>query len=147
LFEQFLSKIESISKLYAEKSSQFVEDGRLVHTVVLEAHAEAAQLFTDGVTQELSVSLDLDEDQNRNTQLVRELMNAFEGLPTPFKFEATAAKIASTMGTLDVNKVRGAMQRMRDVGIFETHPKRPGEWRAGRLYKAALRMKFGRGTE
>lgn len=147
LFEQFVSKIESISQLYAERGEPFVEEGRLVHTVVLEAHAEAAQAFADGVTQELSVSLDLDDDQNRNTQLVRELMNAFEGLATPFKFESTAAKIASTMETaLDVNKVRGAMQRMRDVGIFENHPKRSGEWRAGRLYKAALRMKFGRGA-
>lgn len=147
LFEQFLSKIESISQNYVERGETFIEHGRLVHTVVLEAHAEAAQSFTDGVTQELSVSLDLDDDQNRNTQLVRELMNAFEGLPTPFKFEPTAAIIASNMGTvLDVNKVRGAMQRMRDVGIFENHPKRSGEWRAGRLYKAALRMKFGRGA-
>lgn len=148
LFEQFVSKIESISQSYAERGEPFIEGERLVHTVVLEAHAEAAQTFTDGVTQELSVSLDLDDDQNHNTQLVRELMNAFEGLPTPFKFESTVAKIASTMGTaLDVNKVRGAMQRMRDVGIFENHPKRSGEWRAGRLYKAALRMKFGRGAE
>lgn len=147
LFEQFVSKIESISKKHADRGEPFIEDHRLVHTVVLEAHAEAAHSFTDGVTQELSVSLALDDDSHRNTQLVKELMSAFEGLPTPFRFESTAERVASIVSALDVSKVRGAMQRMRDVGIFENHPKRFGEWRAGRLYKAALRMKFGRGND
>lgn len=147
LFEEFVSKIELISQKRIERSEPFIEDNRLVHTVVLEAHTEAAQSFTDGVTQELSVSLDLDQDSHRNMLLVRELMSAFEGLPTPFKFESTAEKVASIVKNIDVSKVRGAMQRMRDVGIFENHPKRFGEWRAGRLYKAALRMKFGRGSE
>jgi MinD-like ATPase involved in chromosome partitioning or flagellar assembly len=145
LFEQFVSEIENISRVCADKGEPFIEEERLVHTVVLSAHAKAAQSFTEGVTQELSVSLELDEEQGRNMQLVKALVNAFEGLSTPFKFEATVLKASASLGGLDVNKVRAAMQRMRDVGIFETHPKRAGEWRAGRLYKAALRMKFGKG--
>lgn len=41
--------------------------------------------------------------------------------------------------------VRDAMERMKTLGVFE---ERPGyevvEWRAGRLFKAALRMKLRR---
>lgn len=144
LFEQFVSELENIALDCADKGEPFIEDERLVHTIVLKAHATAAQSFTEGVTQELGASLELDEDQHRNMQLVKALVNAFEGLGTPFKFEAIVERAAATMG-VDVSKVRTAMQRMRDVGIFETHPKRSGEWRAGRLYKAALRMKFGKG--
>jgi MinD-like ATPase involved in chromosome partitioning or flagellar assembly len=145
LFEQFVSEVENISRNCADKGEPFIEDERLVHTIVLSAHAKAAQSFTEGVTQELSVSLELDDEQSRNMQLVKALVNSFEGLSTPFKFEPTVFKASTSLGGLDVNKIRAAMQRMRDVGIFETHPKRPGEWRAGRLYKAALRMKFGKG--
>lgn len=144
LFEQFIHEIAEISKARESKKQEFIEDGRLMHGVVLEAHANATQTFIDGVRQELHGSLELDDDADKNAKLVKEMVAAFEGLPTPFKFEDTVEQVSISMGGVDRNKVRAALQRMRDVGIFEGHPSRPGEWRAGRLYKSALRMKYQR---
>jgi hypothetical protein len=45
--------------------------------------------------------------------------------------------------------VRNALEKMKDVGMFESRPDYPGEWRAGRLFKSSLRVKYvrGRGTQ
>lgn len=144
LFEEFVHNIAQISQARENRNQAFLEGGRLMHGVVLEAHAEATQAFIDGVTQELHGSLDLDEDARKNAGLVKQMVDSFEGLTTPFKFEEIAQQVSTSMGGIDQNKVRAALQRMRDVGIFEGHPSRPGEWRAGRLYKSALRMKYQR---
>lgn len=144
LFEEFVHNIAQISQARESKKQEFLENGRLMHGVVLEAHAEATQTFIDGVTQELHGSLELDEDARKNAGLVKQMVASFEGLTTPFKFEEIAQRVSISMGGIDQNKVRAALQRMRDVGIFEGHPSRPGEWRAGRLYKSALRMKYQR---
>ncbi|XFB06414.1 MinD/ParA family protein [Azotobacter salinestris] len=144
LFEEFVHNIALISQAREDKKQDFLENGRLMHGVVLEAHAEATQTFIDGVTQELHGSLELDEDARRNAELVKQMIDSFEGLTTPFKFEETAQIVSGSIGGIDQNKVRAALQRMRDVGIFEAHPNRPGQWRAGRLYKSALRMKYQR---
>lgn len=144
LFEEFVHNIAKISQERENKGQDFLENGRLMHEVVLEAHADATQTFIDGVTQELHGSLELDEDPRKNVELVEQMVASFEGLPTPFNFDEIAKRVSISMGGIDQNKVRTALQRMRAVGIFEGHPNRPGEWRAGRLYKSALRMKYQR---
>jgi hypothetical protein len=39
--------------------------------------------------------------------------------------------------------IDGTLEAMKEIGIFEQHPTRGDQWRVGRLFKAALKMKYG----
>ena len=40
----------------------------------------------------------------------------------------------------------GVVNVMKQLGIFEEYPKRPNQWRPGRLFKTALGMRFASGA-
>lgn len=144
LFEAFLDQIAEVGFKRAERRQPTIDNGRVSHAVVLEAHAAASTAFIAEVTQELYGLLELDENALENRQLVDGLIAALEGRPTPFVLESLIEELRTAMGMLEPRKIRDALQRMREIGIFESRPGYAGQWRAGRLYKSALKMKYVR---
>ncbi len=144
LFENFLYQITVVAAARAEKGLSSIDQGRISHAVVLEAHAAASTAFISEVTSELYALLQLDADDQKNKSLVESLVAAFEGQTTPFPVNSMVKSIQESIAGLDSSRIRDALQRMREVGIFEGRPDYPGDWRAGRLYKSALRMKYVR---
>lgn len=141
LFEQFLSEI---AKVGAENSELALENERISHALVLDAHSTATIQFVNEVKTELYVLLDLASDTGDNRQMVDTLVEAFEGFQTPFQLEKALDALHEKISGSEKSKLRAALLQMTDVGIFERHPKNPGELRVGRLYKSALRMKYVR---
>jgi hypothetical protein len=144
LFETFLVEIASISRELEDKGEPTLENGRVIHTIVLDAHAKASSHFVNEVKQELYVLLDLSLDDAENRRLVDALIAALEGKATPFIQEALIRDLELLSIGIDSVKLRSVLQLMTEVGIFEKHPKFVGQLRAGRLYKSALRMKYVR---
>nr|WP_315199849.1 AAA family ATPase [uncultured Aquabacterium sp.] len=144
LFENFLHQITVVAQARAEKKLPSIDQGRVMHGVVLEAHAAASAAFINEVTSELYALLQLDTDDQKNKSSVESLVAALEGQTTPFPVATMVKSIQDSMPGIESSKIRDALQRMREVGIFEGRPDYPGEWRAGRLYKSALRMKYVR---
>lgn len=144
LFEAFLDQIAEVGAKRGERGLPAIDNGRVSHAVVLEAHAAASTAFITEVTQELYGLLELDDRELENRRLVDGLIAALEGRPTPFVLEALVEKLLAAIGKVEPRKIRDALQRMREIGIFESRPGYGGEWRAGRLYKSALKMKYVR---
>ena len=141
LFEQFLTEI---AKVGTENPESALENERISHVVVLDAHSTATIQFVNEVKTELYVLLDLATDTGDNRQMVDTLVDAFDGFQTPFQLEKVLDTLNEKITGSEKAKLRTALQQMTEVGIFERHPKNPGELRAGRLYKSALRMKYVR---
>lgn len=144
LFENFLVEIAAISRELEDKGQQTLENGRVLHTIVLDSHAKASANFVNEVKQELYVLLDLSSDDAENRRLVDALIAALEGKATPFNQDALIQDFEAANIGIESTKLRKVLQLMTDVGIFEKHPKFVGQLRAGRLYKSALRMKYVR---
>ncbi len=141
LFEAFLTEIAKMGEGNPESA---LENFRISHGVVLDAHAAASIQFVNEVKTELYVLLDLASDTTENRQMVDTLVEAFDGLQTPFQLEKIVEILFDKISGSEKARLRAALLQMTDVGIFERHPKNPGELRAGRLYKSALRMKYVR---
>lgn len=144
LFESFLECIATPTKLRNAYPGRQIEDGKVAQSLVFEAHASASQSFIEEIKQELFVLLDMSDDDARNKNLVDRFIGAFDGLRTPFPIDALVSELSDRISGVDEPRIREAMNRMRDLGIFEERTGYPGEWRAGRLYKSALRMKYFR---
>lgn len=121
-----------------------LEEGRVHQTLVLAAHEEASRRFLDEVKQELSVLLYLAKRPADNEQRVSQLLAAFDGLTTPFQLEECLKKLQARLTKIEAANLREALHRMKEVGMFEDRPGYSGWWRAGRLFKSALRMKYVR---
>lgn len=143
LFDAFLVEISTLAQSMSARGESPLENGRVLHTIVLDAHAKASVQFVNEVKQELYVLLNLSNDDDENRQTVDSLIQAFEGSTTPFSQDALIDSLLLRINS-DAPKLRIALKQMTDIGIFERHPKNPGELRAGRLYKSALRMKYVR---
>jgi hypothetical protein len=105
---------------------------------------EALMIGSGGSRCHLYVLLEFANDQPANEDQVNRLMECFEGLQTPFSLDSHVQALSERMGRAAPEAVRRALLRMKDLGIFEERPGYPGQWRAGRLYKSALRMKYVR---
>jgi hypothetical protein len=147
LFEAFLVEVATMAIKLGEKGEPAIENGRVLHTIVLDAHSKASIQFVNEVKQELYVLLELSNDDNENRQMVDALIAAFEGRPTPFLQDALIESFVDKIKGTDAPRLRNALTKMTEIGIFERHPKNAGELRAGRLYKSALRMKYIRGAK
>jgi MinD-like ATPase involved in chromosome partitioning or flagellar assembly len=143
LFDAFLVEISSQAQSMTARGEPTLENGRVLHTIVLDAHAKASVQFVHEVKQELYVLLNLSNEDVENRQYVDTLIEAFEGRPTPFQQDILIDSLATRL-PVSAPLLRNALKQMTDIGIFERHPKNPGELRAGRLYKSALRMKYVR---
>lgn len=144
LFEAFLDQIADVAIRRAEKGLPAIDNGRVSHAVVLEAHVSASTAFIAEVTQELYGLLELDDIEPENRRLVDALVAALEGRPTPFAVDTLVEELRAAIDVVEARKIRDALQRMREIGIFESRPGYAGQWRAGRLYKSALKMKYVR---
>ena len=45
---------------------------------------------------------------------------------------------------LPLSEIEATFDAMKEIGMFEQHPKLPDQWRVGRLFKSALKMKYSR---
>lgn len=117
---------------------QFEENGRLSSAVVQYAFDEAAKQFLSAVRLELESVVRLDSDQ------LHQLLDAFAGAATPFDRETCTALLASKTD-IPMDQIRIALNTFKNIGIFEDRPGFEGkEWRAGRIFRSALRMKLRR---
>ncbi len=115
-----------------------LEKGRLTTAVVQYAHDQASKQFLEQVRQELKYLLTLQPDQ------IGKLLGEFSGKQTPFDV-SEMIKALTVRLQIPEEQVRTAMENMKNLGIFEQRPGyEDAEWRAGRLFKAALKMKLRR---
>jgi hypothetical protein len=140
----FLDHVER--QCVADSAKALDSNGKVSHTIIVDSFAEATDEFIREIKQELYFALDLNNDSDVNRRLVDELISALSGLQTPFSFEDCVEKLAMRLGDQVSNDrgLRNALRQMRDMGIFEAHPVDPTKWRAGRLFKEALKMKYVR---
>jgi Mrp family chromosome partitioning ATPase len=141
------SFLDHVEKMCASDPSNALDfEGRVSHSIIVEAFTKATDEFIDEIKQELYFALDLNPDNHRNTLLVDDLIASLGGLQTPFSLDQCIEKLQVKLGLSAVNDraLRDALRQMKDMGIFETHPLDPSKWRAGRLFKEALRMKYVR---
>ncbi|WPC05957.1 AAA family ATPase [Pseudomonas benzenivorans] len=143
LYIKFLNNICTSAR---ERSAEALDSDRKVsQSLLFEAHEVAAKEFMGEVTQELSYSLNLSGNQTDNTERVTNLVAALEELSTPFSFESICKTIYERLNkSVNIENIKTSMRKMKDMGIFEERLGFPGQWRAGGLYKYALRMKYVR---
>jgi hypothetical protein len=61
---------------------------------------------------------------------------------TPFARKTLANALRNSL-KLKMSDIDATLEAMKEIGIFEQHPSRVDQWRVGRLFKAALKMKYG----
>lgn len=144
VFDDFLSEIPGELTDENGVSLPLLENGRISQQRIFRAHENATNNYLSGLKQELAYLVNLAPDLGENQTQLEKLLNAFDGLRTPFKLDVRVAEISKVTGIAS-EAVRSALEKMKDVGMFEFRPDYPGEWRAGRLFKSSLRMSYGRG--
>lgn len=122
---------------------QLDRDGKINQGLIFFAHEAAAADYLEQLRSELNYLISFSTDPNENADKVRNLLAAFDGLKTPFTVDEHIQTLALRTN-IDPNDIRKAMQSMRNMGLFEERPGYPEEWRVGRLFKSALRMKYVR---
>jgi hypothetical protein len=141
VFGSFLTKLADIGR--DESDRAFDMDGKISHLAVLEAFSYAAKDFINEVKQELNFALSFKSDFDQNRILVGALVAAFAGLTTPFVLDKCVQSLIDRLPqALAPSELREALRRMKDMGIFEDHPSDSSKWRAGRLFKEGLGMKY-----
>ena len=112
--------------------------------MIFAAHEQAAKDYLEQVEAELVYLLQLAPDYAANAQRVKELLQAFAGLSTPFIVDSCLQQLGSKLQGISEPQIRAALLQMREVGIFEERPGFANQWRVGRLFKASLGMKYVR---
>lgn len=120
--------------------------GKISQGLIFFAHEAAAVDYIQQLRSELNYLINFSDDPNENSEKVNDLLAAFDGLKTPFIVDEHVLTLAMRTNISD-SYIRSAMQRMKSLGLFEDRPGYPDEWRVGRLFKSALRMKYVRGTQ
>jgi hypothetical protein len=116
----------------------FSADGRLTSAVVQYAYDEAAKQFLSEVRQELQFVLEIANNQ------IDPFLEAFAGQATPFRVDEMVQTISNRV-PLQADVVRDALDKLKSMGIFELRPGYENlEWRAGRIFRSALKMKLRR---
>lgn len=121
-----------------------IENGRIHQQRIFRAHEKAAANYLEGLKQELAYLIDLSSDLGENQTKIDTILNSFEGRKTPFQISVRVRELSEAT-SIGADDIRSALEKMKDVGMFEIRPDYPGEWRAGRLFKSSLRMKYVRG--
>jgi hypothetical protein len=115
-----------------------LSNGRVEEVAIMRAHEAASDHFLLQVKTELGNLTPLPSND------LDRLLARLKGQTTPFDHRALREKLRNSLkfkkGAIDTT-----FQAMLELGIFEEHPRHDGTWRAGRLFKAALKMKYGRG--
>ena len=145
IFDKFLEVIANPRATDAASFSgaRVERDGKISQGLIFFAHDVATSDYLEQLRSELNYLISFDEDPNRNADKIRSLLAAFDGLKTPFRIDEHVRKLADRTDIAQ-NDIRTAMQRMWSMGLFEDRPGYAEEWRVGRLFKSALRMKYVR---
>jgi len=145
IFDKFLEVIANPKTTDSATftGAQLDRDGRISQGLIFFAHEAAAADYLEQLRSELNYLISFSPDPNENAERVRTLLAAFDGLKTPFALDEHIPTLALRTD-IDPNNIRKAMQSMRNMGLFEERPGYPEEWRVGRLFKSALRMKYVR---
>lgn len=114
-------------------------DNRIDGRAIVAAHEAASQEFLDEVSQELSNAAGLDGPT------LKRIFDQLDGKKTPFDVVDLVSSVSES-AEVDSKRIRELFNVMRQLGIFEEYPKRPNQWRPGRLFKTALRMRFASGS-
>jgi hypothetical protein len=145
IYDRFLQLIADPSELGRQFGRAVrLEDDRVSQALIFAAHERASKDYLQQVEAELAYLLQLSPDYSENGRKVKELLQAFAGLQTPFGVDSCVQQLGSKLVGLSESVIRAALVQMRDVGIFEERPGYAGEWRVGRLFKASLGMKYVR---
>jgi Mrp family chromosome partitioning ATPase len=145
IYDRFLHLIDNPTGLDRQFASvQKLEEGRVSQALIFAAHEQAAKDYLEQVEAELVYLLQLAPDYATNAQRVKELLQAFAGLSTPFVVDSCLQQLGSKLQGVSEPQIRAALLQMREVGIFEERPGFANQWRVGRLFKASLGMKYVR---
>lgn len=146
IYDTFLRSIANPSIIGGKAARiQQIEDGRVAQPLIIAAHDYASKEYLNQVAAELANLVQLSEHPKENQDRVESLITSFGGLQTPFEVEACVDAVSASLRpqfSIERERVREALQLMKQVGIFEDRPGFPGWWRAGRLFKNALGMKY-----
>ena len=146
IFDDFLKAIADTSRISSGSGSftksQIIE-GKINPSLIFAAHEKAARDYLSQLQSELNYLINLDDDNSNNQTKIQSLLNAFEGLKTPFKLDDRVEELGKKT-SIDSSSIRTAIDRMKNVGMFEDRPDYPGELRVGRLFKSSLKMKYNR---
>ncbi|MFL1528901.1 tyrosine-protein kinase family protein [Pseudomonas sp. O230] len=144
----FLNFITSLFSHLEKLKSPFDENGKIEQSSIFESYDTAATNFINDAKQELAHAITLDPELSENLRQVNLLLDALKGKATPFTLDSLAQKICKDIGSsITEESIKGALRTMKDMGFFEQTPKDVSKWRAGRVYKSALKMKFVRGIK
>ena len=138
LFDGFLREID---RQATQGSDDVLFADRLSSELVLRAYDVASASFLEDVRTELYNLVSLKSGDSENRDALNALIDGFSGLQTPFVIEEIVLKLNERTG-LGSEKIREALVRFKQVGIFEDRPAFPGYWRTGRLYKAGLKYEI-----
>ncbi|MEB3192068.1 MAG: AAA family ATPase [Snowella sp.] len=144
IFDSFLQAIARPSLIHTGSftQSQIIEE-KINPSLIFAAHEEAARDYLSQLQSELNYLINLDDNDSENKTKIQSLLNAFEGLKTPFKLDDRVEELEKKT-SIDSSSIRTAIDRMKNVGMFEDRPDYPGELRVGRLFKSSLKMKYNR---
>ncbi|WP_460416780.1 AAA family ATPase [Pseudomonas sp. microsymbiont 2] len=121
---------------------------RIEQSAIFESYDNAAKEFINDARQELAHAITLDSDPDQNRTKVNLLLESLKGKATPFSLELLTQKIHTEIGeTITEESIKSALRTMKEMGFFEQTAKDTSKWRAGRVYKSALKMKFVRGAK
>jgi MinD-like ATPase involved in chromosome partitioning or flagellar assembly len=144
VLDDFLSQVSSQQVDQSGNLLPALEKGKIHQQRIFRSHEQAANNYLQGLKQELAYLVNLSTDLAENQTNIDRLLNSLDGRQTPFRVDALVPDLAQVTG-LPAEAVRSALEKMKDVGMFESRPDYPGEWRVGRLFKSSLRMKYVRG--
>jgi hypothetical protein len=129
-----MSFLEEIPNL-----SRGLVNGRIDSNVVVDAHQRASEAFLDEVSQELAHAAAVE------APTLKRVFDQLDGKKTPFDVDELVEEVSSGAQIPQID-VRSLFNTMKQLGIFEEYPKRPNQWRPGRLFKTALKMRFFSGA-
>lgn len=140
--QHFLKSIDQAGQLQQGIEEPFreatIKDGRISSALVQHAHDRASKQFLEEVKQEMHFLLDITDDK------IETLLSGFSGQQTPFDIRAIVSRLSALLN-ISEDDVKHVMQKLMNLGIFELRPRSDSqEWRVGRLFKAALKMKLRR---
>lgn len=147
VFDKFLQVIADPqpTDVGSFQGSQTIE-GKISQNLIFIAHEAAAREYLSQLQSELNYLVNLSDDLSENQTRIKALLDAFEGLKTPFKLDECVIELNSKVD-IDKRDIRFAIERMKNVGMFEDRPDYPGQLRVGRLFKSSLKMKYVRGKK
>lgn len=144
IFDDFLNAIADTSLISSGSFTQLqITAEKINPSLIFAAHEQAARNYLSQLQSELNYLINLGDNDSENENKIQSLLTAFEGLKTPFKLDERVEELKQKTG-ISSSSIRTAIDKMKNVGMFEDRPNYPGELRVGRLFKSSLKMKYNR---